>query len=241
MKVTVRSNHARCRLCSHRNRSFQVPPKSLLTQSRAESACAIRIRLMWESMREAVISAFPPARDCRMTSRPTSPTSMTVMSKMPIIRLSIEGYRVTEELIAKIAFGNGTRKLIAKTEMIATHWQQRYHQAFLRFVQRIAILKRAEPGDVVRHDHHDWLPETFRAFGHERHPEAKHLAGYRSWPVFIRYADMCRHPMSLCAKPCRYFRPNFEEPDPAVRAVLGHFVLSIFILMGMEMDAWHGS
>ena len=43
------------------NDPFQVPLASLPTLARAESACAIRIRLMWESMREEVISAFPPA------------------------------------------------------------------------------------------------------------------------------------------------------------------------------------
>ena len=55
--------------------------------------------------------------------------------------------------------------------------------------------------------------------------ESKHLAGYRSWPVYIRYA---RHvPPSY--ESVRTVMPVFfdlisKEPEPAVRAVLGHFV-----------------
>jgi hypothetical protein len=206
---------------------FQVPPKSLLTQSRAESACAIRIRLMWESMREAVISAFPPA--------PGLPDDIEAYIADVDDRhvedayhsLSIEGYRVTEELIAKIALGqwnpegnsedrNDRNALAAKG----------YHQAFLEVRNSVSqILKRAEPGDVVRHDHHDWYRKLFEPSVTSGILEAKHLAGYRSWPVFIRYA---RHvPPSY--ESMREAMPVFfdlisKEPDPAVRAVLGHFV-----------------
>ncbi|MDP1593570.1 MAG: Fic family protein, partial [Gallionella sp.] len=84
---------------------------------------------------------------------------------------------------------------------------------------------RSEPGEVIRRDHHDWYRKLFEPSVMSGILEAKHLAGYRSWPVFIRYA---RHvPPSY--ESVRDAMPVFfdlisKEPEAAVRAVLGHFI-----------------
>ncbi|WP_297454246.1 Fic family protein [Ferrovum sp.] len=87
------------------------------------------------------------------------------------------------------------------------------------------ILERNEPGEVVRRDHHDWYRKLFEPSVTSGILEAKHLAGYRSWPVFIRHA---RH-VPPSHESVRDAMPTFfdlisKEPEPAVRAVLGHFV-----------------
>lgn len=209
------------------NDPFQVPPASLPTLSRAESPCAIRIRLMWESMREAVIRALPPAPGLPDDIESYIADVNDRHVEDAYHSLSIEGYRVTEALIARIASGqwnpeensedrNDRNALAAKG----------YHQAFIEVRKSVSsILGRKEPGEVIRHDHHDWYRKLFEPSVMSGILEPKHLAGYRSWPVFIRYA---RHvPPSY--ESVRVAMPVFfdlisKEPEPAVRAVLGHFV-----------------
>lgn len=209
------------------NDPFQVPPTSLPTLARAESPCAIRIRLMWESMREAVIRAFPeaPGLPDNVESYIADVDDRHVEDAYH--SLSIEGYRVTEALIAKIASGqwNPEENSEDKNDRNALA-AKGYHQAFLKVRNSVSrILERKEPGEVVRRDHHDWYRKLFEPSVMSGILEAKHLAGYRSWPVFIRYA---RHvPPSY--ESVRDAMPVFfdlisKEPEPAVRAVLGHFV-----------------
>jgi len=209
------------------NNPFRVEPIAFSSLVRAESPCATRIRLMWESMRDKVIRAFP------------EPTGLPEDAELYIAdvddrhvedayhSLSIEGYRVSDALIAKIASGqwnpegnsedkNDRNALAAKG----------YHQSFLEVRNSVLhILEQKEPGEVVRHDHHDWYRKLFEPSVMSGIIEAKHLAGYRSWPVFIRQA---RHvPPSY--ESVRDAMPVFfdlisKEPNPAVRAVLGHFI-----------------
>lgn len=209
------------------NDPFQVPPTPLPTLVRAESPCAIRIRLMWKSMREVVIRAFPPA-----PGLPDDVESYIADVDDRHIEdayhsLSIEGYRVTEALIAKIASGQWNPKENSEDRNDRNALAAKgYHQAFLEVRNSVSrILERNEPGEVVRRDHHDWYRKLFEPSVMSGILEAKHLAGYRSWPVFIRYA---RHvPPSY--ESVRDAMPVFfdlisKEPEPAVRAVLGHFV-----------------
>ncbi len=207
---------------------FQSALTLLPKMTRTESPCVARIRLIWDSMREEVIRSFPPA--------PGLPNN--VVSYISDVddrhvedayhSLSIEGYRVTEALIAKIASGkwdpeesgddkNDRNALAAKG----------YHQAFIEVRKSLSsILEGSEPGEIIRHDHHDWYRKLFEPSVMSGILEAKHLAGYRSWPVFIRYA---RHvPPSF--ESVRDAMPVFfdlisKEPEASVRAVLGHFIL----------------
>jgi Fic family protein len=111
-----------------------------------------------------------------------------------------------------------------------------YHQAFLQVrasVQTI-LQQQADPGEVVRHDHHDWYLQLFEPSVRAGIIEAKHLAGYRSWPVYIRNA---RH-VPPAHESVRDAMPTFfdlltRETEPAVRAVLGHF---IFVYIHPYMD-----
>ncbi|HCI53305.1 MAG TPA: cell filamentation protein Fic [Gallionella sp.] len=206
---------------------FQVPLALLPTLARAESACAIRIRLIWESMREEVIRSFPPSPGV-----PDDVASYIADVDDRHIEdayhsLSIEGYRVTEVLIAKIASGkwNPEENSDDKNDRNALA-AKGYHQAFVEVRKSLSgILERSEPGEVIRRDHHDWYRKLFEPSVMSGILEAKHLAGYRSWPVFIRYA---RHvPPSY--ESVRDAMPVFfdlisKEPEAAVRAVLGHFI-----------------
>ena len=215
---------------------FAKPP-AILVSSRGESPCSLRIRALWDNMREHVVAAFPPA--------PGVPADQAAYLQDVNDRhiedayhsLSIEGYKVSTALIAKIAVGawnpevnphdtNDRNAMAAKG----------YHQAFLQVrssVQNI-LQQQADPGAVVRHDHHDWYLRLFEPSVRAGIIEAKQLAGYRSWPVYIRNA---RH-VPPAHESVRDAMPTFfdlltRETEPAVRAVLGHF---IFVYIHPYMD-----
>lgn len=209
------------------NNPFQLPPVSLSTSSRAESPCAIRIRLMWSLMRSAVIRIFPEA-----PGLPDDVESYIADVDDRHIEdayhsLSIEGYRVTEALIAKIASGhwNPEENSEDKNDRNALA-AKGYHQAFLEVRNSVVrILEHKDPGEVIRRDHHDWYRKLFEPSVVSGILEARHLAGYRSWPVFIRYARHVppSHESVRDAMPA-FFDLISKEPNPAVRAVLGHFI-----------------
>lgn len=209
------------------NNPFQVPPTSPPIMSRAEPPCAIRIRLMWESMREAVIHALPPAPGLPDDIESYITDVNDRHAEDSYHSLSIEGYRVTEAMIARIASGQWNPKENGEDRNDRNAMAAKgYHQAFLEVRKSVSsILRREDPGETVRRDHHDWYRKLFEPSVISGLLEPKHLAGYRSWPVFIRHA---RH-VPLSYESVRNTMPVFfdlisKEPEPAVRAVLGHFV-----------------
>jgi hypothetical protein len=191
------------------------------------SPCALRVKLLWEKLRPTVLATFPKA--------PSTP--MTLDAYMTDINdrhvedayhsLSIEGYQISEKLIAKIAAGvwdpanseadkNDRNALAAKG----------YHAAFEEVRSSVKrILENKEPGSVIRHDHHDWYMQLFGPSVRAGLLEAKNLAGYRTWPTFVRNSRYVppAHASARDAMPV-LFDLISNEPEPAVRAVLGHFV-----------------
>ena len=193
----------------------------------ADGPCSARIRLMWAEMREAIISAFPSA--------PGLPSNVEAYLADVDDRhiedayhsLSIEGYQVSEALIAKIASGswNPTDNEQDKQDRNALA-AKGYHLAFEQVRTSVSkILEGAEPGAVIQKAHHDWYMHLFSPSVGAGLLEAKHLAGYRSWPVFIRNA---RH-VPPSRESVREAMPTLfklisSEPEASVRAVLGHFI-----------------
>jgi hypothetical protein len=83
---------------------FADPPPTLKVL-RGESPYVTRIRLMWAAMRGDVTATFPPA-----PGLPAAPAAYLAAVRDAYARdaynsLAIEGYRVTTELIARVASG----------------------------------------------------------------------------------------------------------------------------------------
>jgi hypothetical protein len=196
-----------------------------------QSPYVMRIELMWESMRNDVLEVFPAA--------PGLPEDMA--SYIADINdrhvedayhsLSIEGYHVTEELIEKIANGSwdtdeNSRDAQDKDALAA----KGYHDAFQEVRKSVtSILEGKLPGEVLRHDHHDWYLKLFGPSVRAGLLEAKNLAGYRSWAIYIREARHVPPPHeSLRDLMPSLFDLLAKEKESAVRAVLGHFIF-VFI------------
>jgi hypothetical protein len=193
----------------------------------AQSPHVMRIELMWESMRKDIVGVLPEAPGIPTNISPYVADINDRHIEDAYHSLSIEGYHVSEALIEKIA--NGTwdpDEDSSDTKDRDAMAAKGYHDAFEEVRKSVTrILTLEEPGKVVSHDHHDWYMKLFGPAVRAGLLEAKNLAGYRSWAIYIRNA---RH-VPPAHEALRDLMPALfallsKEPDPAVRAILGHFI-----------------
>jgi Fic family protein len=96
------------------------------------------------------------------------------------------------------------------------------------------VLKGENPGTVGDDDHRDWYREMFGPSVTAGLLRPADLAGYRSDPVSIR-RSMHVPPRYDAVRDCMpaFFDLLREEPEPAVRVILGHFM---FVYIHPYMD-----
>lgn len=196
--------------------------------ARATSPHVRRMELRWAQMRDTVIRIMPAAPGLP-TDAPTYLAQVAERYKVDAYHsLSIEGYRVTDEVIAKVARGRWrpeTDLVDAETRnALAAHGYWLAHQSVTESIAR--ILKGADAADTAWRDHGAWYRQLFAPSVTVGLLQASDLAGYRAQPVYIRNAqhvppasDTVRELMPALFDHLR------KEPDAAVRAVLGHFFL----------------
>jgi Fic/DOC family len=185
-----------------------------------------RMRMNWVTMRNIVLESFP----LPPTSRSNVDEYLKHVDDIYLTdayhSLSIEGYRVSEELIERVRSGGWNPEDNRKDKEYADALAARgYWQAFKAVKESLAkVLDENSAGQVVNNDHALWYRELFAPSVSAGLTAASDLAGYRNQPVYIR--------RSMHAPPryeaVRDLMPAFfsllqEEEEPAVRAVLGHF------------------
>ena len=141
--------------------------------------------------------------------------------------LSIEGYRVTPELIAKIRAGawNPDGDL-GDRQQIAAMAAKGYLEAF-RLVKKSVtrVLNGEKPGRVIRQDYSDWYRALFSESVRAGLLETYHLAGHRNAPVFIRASRHVPPPPEAVNDAMSALLDTLEsEPEAIVRAVMGHWL-----------------
>jgi Fic/DOC family len=150
--------------------------------------------------------------------------------------LSIEGYRVSADLIERVRGGKwnpekNEEDRQQRNAMAARGYWQAY-QAVQNSIGR--VLHGDNPGLVADEDHGTWYREMFAPSVTVGLLKPADLAGYRNGQVYIRRS---MH-VPLNREAVRDAMPAFfdllsEEKDPAVRVVLGHFV---FVYIHPYMD-----
>jgi fido (protein-threonine AMPylation protein) len=202
-----------------------------LGNSRERSPYAMRIQSMWAGWREDVLSVFPAA-----PGLPSQPESyLSIVDERYVAdaynSLSIEGYQVSDQLIERVAQGNwnpdGSEKDKSDRNALAARG---YYQAFQAVkMSLVEILTGRNSGEVAKNAHHQWYGELFAPSVTAGIIEPYQLAGYRSGPVFIRNSMHTPLPREALADSMEMlFNLIAHEPEPAVRAVLGHH-LFVFI------------
>ena len=145
--------------------------------------------------------------------------------------LSIEGYKVTDELIERVAKQGWNPDAIQQDQKDRDTLAARgYYQAFQAVKLSITeILTGKNAGQIVRSAHHRWHGELFAPSVTAGILESYQLAGYRNGPVYIRNSMHTPLPReALIDAMDTLFNLLEQESEPAVRAVLGHH-LFVFI------------
>lgn len=199
--------------------------------SRERSPYVNRIGLMWQDMRQTVIDHFPEPPERRVDVAGYMKSIEDIYTTDAYHSLSIEGYRVTPELIKRVQKGSWAPRQNADDKETKNALAARgYWQATIAVRNSIErILAGENTGKIVEADHRGWYRELFSpgvAAGIHRPAD---LAGYRNTAVFIRKSKHVPPSKEAVrdAMPA-FFQLLTEEQHPAVRAVLGHFIF-VFI------------
>jgi hypothetical protein len=202
-----------------------------ISPSKERSPYVLRLRSMWAGWRQDVIDTFPPAPSIKKQAADYLAQVDERYASDAYNSLSIEGYRVTDELIGRVASGdwnpdgdlehNRTRDALAA---------RGYYQAFQAVKESIGkVLAKDNAGLVVKRDHHDWYGELFGPTVTAGIVEAGQLTGYRRGPIFIRNSMHTPLPSEALLDSLETLWDLLEaEPEASVRAVLGHH-LFVFI------------
>ncbi|RVU86453.1 Fic family protein [Leucothrix sargassi] len=209
---------------------------SLSFSQREQSPYVNRIRLMWHDMRETVIAHFPAAPTDAVDKNAYMQHVEDVYVTDAYHSLSIEGYRVTPELIDRVRSGGwDPEQNTDDQEKLNALAARGYWQAYKVVRESIAqILDGHNAGEVVNNDHRVWFREMFAPGVTAGIHKPAGLAGYRSAPVFIR-RSMHSPPSKEAVRDVMpaFFELLRAEENAAVRVVLGHFV---FVYIHPYMD-----
>ena len=201
------------------------PP--IMLDKREASPYVNRIRLMWEEMRGPIIEHFPAA--------PGLPKDIDAYLKHvediyitdAYHSLSIEGYRVSAELIERVQSGawnpDDDENDREHRNVLAARGYWQAHQVVKESLGK--VLRGDNPGTVCDTDHSIWCEELFGPGVTAGIISAVNLAGYRSGPVYIR-RSMHVPPPREAVRDCMpaLFNLLKEEAEPSVRVVLGHLM-----------------
>jgi hypothetical protein len=186
-----------------------------------------RVHALWESMRAPVIAAFPAAPGLPKKKKDYLRFVDQIYQNDAYHSLSIEGYRVTPELIARVGKGNWRPDADESDRQNRDALAARgYWLAFQTVRENIvSVIAGGEAGELVRTTHRDWYRELFQPSVRAGLIGAQALAGYRSQPVFLRGSRHVppRADVLGDAMPALFDLLEKEE-SPAVRAVLGHWM-----------------
>lgn len=195
---------------------------------REASPYAARIRLMWKNMRDNVLSLKPSATfDFDVDSYLKDVEDRYKLDAYH--SLSIEGYKVSEELIEKVRSGNWTpNENSSDKDDKAALAARGYWQAFQEVKESLkSILKGENAGLVAERNHKTWYQEMFAPLVTAGIIKATDIGGYRNSQVFI--SNSMHTPLN--AEAVRDVMPVFfdlmkTEDDAWVKAILGHFIFT---------------
>jgi len=185
-----------------------------------------RLKALWQHMRPVVNEIFPAA--------PGAPQTDAYLSRVAEIythdayhSLSIEGYQVTPELIARIAAGEWNLEADgADSGQVNAMAAKGYHEAFQAVLTSLREILGGQPAPaIINRDLPAWYRALFSPSVQSGLLPAYALAGYRNRPVFIRGSEHVPPPHEAVPELLdTLFALLAVEPSAGVQAVLGHFL-----------------
>lgn len=195
-----------------------------------------RLRALWSAMREPVIEVFPPPPGLPPNPEDYLHRVEEQYDSDAYNSLSIEGYRVTPELIEQMrGGGEGMIDDAGERSRTAAMAVKGYARAFGLVKQGIGqILAGESPGLVVAEHLHGWYRALFSPNVDAGLLKEHDLIGYRRQPVYIKGSMHVPPPGEAIPDCMATFLDLLHKEDvPAVRAALGHFM---FVYVHPYMD-----
>ena len=202
------------------------------------SPYASRIRLMWMKMRAVVLSV---SKELMINPIRQDESSVLAMMDAEYIRdsynsLSIEGYKITEELLERVRHGDWNPNVSEKDKEQRNALAARgYYQAYMLLKQGVSkCFSGMTPSQLYVREHQDWHFQLFEPCIRAGIVKASDLLGYRRHQVYIR--NSMHTPLNADAvldAMAELSTLMDEEKDAFVRAVLGHF---FFVYIHPYMD-----
>ena len=183
-----------------------------------------RLRSLWSGFRNAALETMPPA-----PGLPEQPADYLRAVDRAYVEdayhsLSIEDYRVTRELVAREQSNSrlpNLRELGRDVLAVRGYWR-----AFRQVRTNVAAIIAGEPpGSLAHRVHQEWRRRLFKPSVEAQLLQPRDLAGYRNGAVYLRGSRHLppRWEAVRAAMPV-LFELLEQEPEAAVRAVLGHFL-----------------
>lgn len=205
-----------------------------MASERVQSPYVARMRIMWANMRNQVIANFPELPLAQVDTAAYLENVDEKYLEDAYHSLSIEGYRVSRELIEKVRSGNWSPEGEDKEHKNALV-ARGYYQAFQAVKDSVRkILGGTNAGEVVEANHSRWYRQMWMPFVNAGILSASDLIGYRTSQVYIRGSKhIPLNPRAVADTMPELFNLISAEPDARVRAVLGHFM---FVFIHPYMD-----
>lgn len=192
-----------------------------------------RVRALWSQHRDTVAAHRPSVEPLTVPPAEYLARIQAIRVEDAYHSLSIERYRVTPELIQKIADeGWGPLHDEADKQQVAAMAARGYLDAF-ELVRDAAAqvyeLRESKPelaGVLFAEQHQAWYQKLFGPSVHAGILQVADLVGYRRHPVFLRGSLHSPPHQSDVLDGMEALRECITtEQDPFVRAVLGHWLL----------------
>ncbi len=187
----------------------------------------LRIRALWDAARGTVIDLFPNAPGLPKSPKGYLAFIDDIYTSDAYHSLSIEGYGVTPDMIERVRSGAwNPQENAVDAESKNALAARGYWQAFQLVKKSVAeSIGGKDPGALIRSAHREWYRELFQPFVTAGIVPATALAGYRRTPVYLRGSRYVPpRAESIPDAMAALFDLLEQEKEPAVRAVLGHWL-----------------
>src|SRR5438094_192137 len=196
-------------------------------QSCPAASIVSRVEMLWKSMRGKVLAAFPKAPGLPADKEAYLRFVDDIYRTDAYHSLSIEGYSVTPALVEKVRQGGWDPEHDAGDRRNRDALAARgYWQAFQLVKKEVEkVIAGENPSALARAAHNDWYREMFQPCVTAGLLEPGSLAGYRNIPVYLRGSRYVPPRWEAVREAMPAFFDLLEkEPEPSVRAVLGHWL-----------------
>ncbi len=203
------------------------PKQAFGSISRTETPIAGRLKALWQACREPVLARFPSPPGLPRDREAYLDSVDGIYQSDAYHSLSIEGYRVTPDLIRRVRSGGWNPDAHAEDRRNRDALAARgYWQAFCLVRQAIEqIVDGGNPGGLVRTVHREWYVELFQPCAVAGLIEASDLAGYRNDAVYLRGSRHVPPRWEVLGEAmATLFDLLEDETEPSVRTVLGHWL-----------------